>query len=777
MATNYEIDFTDQNPERVFQISAYTSDGPINPGSDTLPSSSTVAHTSLLLTGKGFPNYGELVAENFVHLIENFSNSTEPNFPISGQIWYDTSGDWDDPAGSPVLGDPGAPVLRVYNSTKHVVTINHPGTPDAGLISTITIIGDFTARFYNGRRIRTFDNVTGAQSEYLCASASGLDANGNTFFAITPTPGSTLVGSSTVGGWDRVMQENSNFLSMDLSAADPVTSEMFNIVNLADPVDPQDASTKAYVDNAILAFSTLNDLTDVTITAPAFNNFLVYDGGIWVNKSAATIGVLELSGGTMTGYITLHANPILDFHAATKEYVDTAVGGGGITDLDSLTDVTITGIPFGESVLSYNSGTNQWVNIDFLTWQLINNVVTTTEDAQMVARFFLGGDPIGPAEAATKNYVDTEESYILSGSFDGGQQVLNITQTGNPATHGGSPAFLQNLVEISGWEQLDTYAINLLYTVEDPESSLVGYRGLFLESVARAAGQDYPIVTGQQIFSALDIQLGRMSKPRDRAVFDADGNAIVDTSVAGAYGDLKFDYVPGYSKLQVYDDGLKRIASEHGWLRVAADTPAGSPLPKGELWPGYPTGLDIFSTYEFDIQLNLGDATASPVFTVIFGGVQAQTLGVMMEAINEWADTNPYTFAGTTQSVPPFGVRMFDGRLVFYSSMAGTGSAVDIADGTGVNLPLFANITGAALVGGDYLYTINPATINTGERNDGTGTNAPAPLTRHYREIGRVGRASYMFEWEAGSVPAGSPASEIEIISDHDIDYSQLLQP
>ena len=43
--------------------------------------------TSLYLIGKNYPNYGELQQENFVRLLENFANTTEPNAPLVGQLW------------------------------------------------------------------------------------------------------------------------------------------------------------------------------------------------------------------------------------------------------------------------------------------------------------------------------------------------------------------------------------------------------------------------------------------------------------------------------------------------------------------------------------------------------------------------------------------------------------------------------------------------------------------------------------------------------------------
>jgi len=47
--------------------------------------------TDLRLVGKNYAGYGELQNENFVHLLENFSNITPPPKAISGQIWYDSN--------------------------------------------------------------------------------------------------------------------------------------------------------------------------------------------------------------------------------------------------------------------------------------------------------------------------------------------------------------------------------------------------------------------------------------------------------------------------------------------------------------------------------------------------------------------------------------------------------------------------------------------------------------------------------------------------------------
>lgn len=47
--------------------------------------------TDLRFVGKNYAGYGEVQNENFLHLLENFANTTPPPKVISGQIWYDNA--------------------------------------------------------------------------------------------------------------------------------------------------------------------------------------------------------------------------------------------------------------------------------------------------------------------------------------------------------------------------------------------------------------------------------------------------------------------------------------------------------------------------------------------------------------------------------------------------------------------------------------------------------------------------------------------------------------
>jgi len=47
--------------------------------------------TDLSFIGKGYAGYGELIAENFLHLLENFASPSEPTKPVQGQLYYDSA--------------------------------------------------------------------------------------------------------------------------------------------------------------------------------------------------------------------------------------------------------------------------------------------------------------------------------------------------------------------------------------------------------------------------------------------------------------------------------------------------------------------------------------------------------------------------------------------------------------------------------------------------------------------------------------------------------------
>ena len=70
----YIVNFTDKENERPITVYDNTSS----------------TDTDLTFPGRNVTGYGQIIAENFLALLENFSRDTAPSKPIEGQLWYDS---------------------------------------------------------------------------------------------------------------------------------------------------------------------------------------------------------------------------------------------------------------------------------------------------------------------------------------------------------------------------------------------------------------------------------------------------------------------------------------------------------------------------------------------------------------------------------------------------------------------------------------------------------------------------------------------------------------
>lgn len=57
----------------------------------TVYDNTTNTDTSLKFPGRFVSGYSQTIAENFLHLLENFASDSEPSSPQIGQLWYDTA--------------------------------------------------------------------------------------------------------------------------------------------------------------------------------------------------------------------------------------------------------------------------------------------------------------------------------------------------------------------------------------------------------------------------------------------------------------------------------------------------------------------------------------------------------------------------------------------------------------------------------------------------------------------------------------------------------------
>lgn len=77
-----------------------------NKGTISIEDSTINQQTSLDLPGRNTTSYGSVIAESFLHILENFANTSAPRNPVQGQLWYDNS--------------VGVDTLKLYDGTSWV---------------------------------------------------------------------------------------------------------------------------------------------------------------------------------------------------------------------------------------------------------------------------------------------------------------------------------------------------------------------------------------------------------------------------------------------------------------------------------------------------------------------------------------------------------------------------------------------------------------------------------------------------------------------------------
>ena len=336
-------------------------------------------------------------------------SATEPSTPSTGDLWFDTTNDQlkvysgasfilVGPAYSEVDGKTGPIVETVTDSTSatHLITKiynSDPSTPGSSSV-VATISKDATFTLAAGSQFPGFtttikpgiqlsSSVANAQFHGEATSLSGFESSDFLSAIANDTTTGTLgilnddglsVGASndaniSVSGnnvtFKNITSNGDLILSvMDGAVQTPVvtidgaTSKA--LVN-ADPSVALGVATKQYVDTAETdAVSTSNTYADGLITtlksgaSAGYDTFAEVETQIGNVSSGSTSGLslkVAKSGDTMTGALTLSADPTNALHASTKQYVDAQISGvtPGSTTNGYGTRTVSTGAPSGGS--------------------------------------------------------------------------------------------------------------------------------------------------------------------------------------------------------------------------------------------------------------------------------------------------------------------------------------------------------------------------------------------------------------------------------------------
>ena len=252
-------------------------------------------------------------------------------------------------------------------------------------------------------------------------------------------------------------------------------------INLADPVNPQDAATLASV-NSGLSAQNLNDHNDVNITLPATGALLKYDGAEWIdspvtidtnNTIIAVNGTaadpsLAFVGGTNTGIyyrtgpsaliVCQAGNDVAEFSASeiTFRYdLEFDFGGSAAAPNISLDSDNTTGIAFpGSGQVHFSSGGSLMARITSSAFDMNSNSIINV------------ANPSSAQDAMTLNYADANYQPLdagltsISGLTTAADQMIYTTALDSYSTTSLTALARSLLADATESEMRDTLQLN-----------------------------------------------------------------------------------------------------------------------------------------------------------------------------------------------------------------------------------------------------------------------------------------------------------------------------
>lgn len=342
----YTINLTDGS------IFATIADGTINTSS------------SMILVGKNYAGYGEFLDENFIHLLENGSNTVAPSAPLTGQLWWDKANNVmkvyngttfkvisaaTSSASAPTSNVPGDlwfdttnQQLKVYNGTSFILvgpaSTSGQGTSGA-IVNTLT---DNLGANHVVIQLYVQDTLVGIVSKDLPAftpvpSITGFATIGPGLQLSTSVPSALFRGTAT----DSQLLDGIDSASFLRSDENDTTSGTLGVLNDSGLTVGNDQDAKISVNTGTSEVTLSNQTQDANLSLK------VNDGGVitTVFTAVGSTGLVQMPTSlTVTGNITCGN-------------ISTTGGGGGL----SVSTLTATGNISGGNlvtagVLSVNSG-------------------------------------------------------------------------------------------------------------------------------------------------------------------------------------------------------------------------------------------------------------------------------------------------------------------------------------------------------------------------------------------------------------------------------------
>jgi hypothetical protein len=361
----YTINLTDGT------VFATVNDGTVNTAS------------SMTLVGKNYAGYGEFLDENFIHLLENGSNTSAPAAPLTGQLWWDKTNN----------------LLKVYNgsifktisaATASATQPSSNVTGDLWYDTTNQQVKVYTGASFIvvGPAFTSTEGTAGAIPEtvndntatphyvtglYVAGTRVGLVSKDSNFTAAAPT--STLFPTVFKG----ITMSNS---------ADTVFAG--NVRNGGNVVITAAGATTAVVQATGVLITGFNSVTGNVIGGNITTAGLVTASGNITGANVVTAGLATVTGNVIGGNVTTAGNVV----ATGLVSAGGNVIGGNITTAGLVTATgNITGGNIITAALVQSANVSATANVqggNLRTTGLVSATGNITSAANIAGTFFIG---------------------------------------------------------------------------------------------------------------------------------------------------------------------------------------------------------------------------------------------------------------------------------------------------------------------------------------------------------------------------------------------------
>lgn len=404
---------------------------------------SDTSYSSIALFGKNYAGYGELLNENLVKMLENFSYTSAPANPLQGQLWWDNQ--------NKVLRVRKDALWKIVSGPTSSITA--PELPGVGDLWWAT--GDKQLKVYEGSEWKivgpAFAASQGTSGQAVVTIPGAIDGLYHTVveffvggqvaavlskdaaFEVAAIPGFTIIrpGFNLPTGNSEYVGNAENALSLgSVLAANYLRSDVASTTHF-----PLSVQT-----NNGLNVGLNNDLT-IGVAGNAstlVNNTMSRDTEFYVNIGGVSTLALKISGAT--GLVTVAGQPTTSLGVANKNYVDSAISAAAPDYLNKNGSIQLVGnlLPQATGVYSLGSSSNHYATVYSNTFSG-TSITATTGSFNTVT---LNALPSSSSSAASKQYVDN-----VAAGLTGNYTALN----NNTVTTivGAAPTNLANLAAIA----------------------------------------------------------------------------------------------------------------------------------------------------------------------------------------------------------------------------------------------------------------------------------------------------------------------------------------